>query len=282
MAIMRNLISSYVLLILSPNYFTANANGLDEPVSSNRRRQQICSCSPQQYIFQLSFNREPCAVNEIGQLSGITETECNTFHGGFTDSEFEFAADQSSESILGTYGIDTLLAGISWLDVADMELSKKEKKELIKLQRENEKQNAPRFKNAIGKSRKNVRRIQDHSSLIEVVYSARFTEVNSQGVIIQDTQVDFAPGLTDGSTLQFASVSSLLTAEVPLEVQQAFIPTDVVLFMEGLDKDDNLVLSRVAWRFGNECDGDAVVMEGGEGFGFVDFVSTNAVDFKCL
>lgn len=243
-----------------------NSDGLDiKSQITNRSLQQLCSCSPTQYVFELALDRGNCSIDEIGSLPGIQQTTCITF-GGITADEVNPA-----EYVISSADI---LASIPWIDVnEDQKSSKLEKKELMKLRKDNESLNESRTEELPVSFKESIRFLQATEAPV-IVNSVQFIEIDSSGSTLHDVKQTFIPGLVNGEVFSFTSASSLLNTDFPLTSQQTFIPETALLFIEGLNSQGQLFLARLAWRFANGCGLTENLMEGGEGFGLVDFVST--------
>ncbi|KAL3795445.1 hypothetical protein HJC23_000803 [Cyclotella cryptica] len=230
---------------------------------TKRALEQLCSCSPIQYMFELALDGGGCSIDEIRSLPGIQQTTCVSF-GGITTNQVD-----AEEYVVSSADI---LASIPWIDIDEnQKLSKQQKKDLMKLEKENESLKEGRIAEPPGSFRESIRRLQS-TEVPAIVNSVQFIEINAFGIILQDVKQSYIPGLVHGEKFSFTSASSLVTTELSLTAQQTFIPETAVLFIEGLNSEGQLILTRLAWRFGNGCGVEEHVMKGGEGLGIVDFI----------
>lgn len=187
------------ILLLSFNHSVTpierNSDGLDTKSRiTNHSLQQLCSCSPNQYIFELALNRGDCSIDEIASLPGIQQTRCITF-GGMTADEVNAA-----EYVISSADI---LASIPWIDVnEDQKLSKLEKKELMKLKKDNESHNESRTEELPVSFKESIRFLQATEAPV-IVNSVHFIEINSSGSTLQDVKQTFIPGLVNGEVFSF-------------------------------------------------------------------------------
>ena len=216
-------------------------------------QQSICSCSPRSFTLTLDF-LQGCLDNTVESNTGISSpTEC-TIEVGDPDTSTRKLEDIV---VLGI-AINTFDEK-SWNDIV-------KKKEL----------------GSSNKLRDNIRRkLQDEQATTPtIITSITFIELNALGTVINVDDQYMNGNFDNGALINLQSISSTISANIPLENQLELVPSTQVLFMEGLNAAGEEVRGRFVWNYTNSCASNAVAIRQGDELAWIQFTEVEEQIFS--
>lgn len=217
--------------------------------------QTSCSCAPRSFDVTLDLSNT-CDDNTISSNVGISQTDCTIESG----DDFAFLAKAD-----GSSSVDDIIATVPWI---------KDIKRAAKIQAR------AKIEAKQNKKRPPQRNLQGDSVPV-IITSVQFIEIDAAGELLSNSQACNVNSCIDGSTFSISSVTSQLEPGVPIEDQPGRVPETAVLFMIGLNDQNEEVRGRFVWRYTNSCAQDATTIEDGDliGFPVFDNVENQVAEF---
>ena len=132
------------------------------------------------------------------------------------------------------------------------------------------------------KLRDNIRRkLQDEQATTPtIITSITFIELNALGTVINVDDQYMNGNFDNGALINLQSISSTISANIPLENQLELVPSTQVLFMEGLNAAGEEVRGRFVWNYTNSCASNAVAIRQGDELAWIQFTEVEEQIFS--
>ena len=279
------------IALLSYSHVEASSSSIADPssnhhrIAQHRRQQELCSCSPQSYTFQLLLDNDCSASTLSRNTAGISNANCQISSEEVVDDvaddelarenwvtnnndnrnrhrrnrQLQHRLDVSNalDSVAGSYDdndddrYDTLL--LSQLQSTLPTLSSSSSSSHLLFNNENRQSTSPpAYISSI--------------LFIEFDTSGLLTIINEDDTYLTDAN------LSNGTLLTYPSISTQLNTEQPLDEQLDKVPGGAGLFIFANNEIGELVLrSRVVWEYDLNCNVELNMV--GESLGWIGFVS---------
>ena len=223
--------------------------------------QTLCSCAPRSFDVTLDL-LNTCDDNTLSSNVGISQTDCTIESG---DDVPAFLEEQADGKVDGLPSIDDIIATVPW--IKDIKRTAKIQAR-AKIAAKQDKEGPPQ------------RNLQGDSVPV-IITLVQFIEIDAAGELLSNTQACDVNSCIDGSTFSITSVTSQLEPGVPIEQQPGRVPETAVLFMIGLNDQNEEVRGRFVWRYTNSCAQDATTIGDGDliGFPVFDNVENQVAEF---
>jgi len=214
----------------------------------------ICSCSPRSFTVTLDL-LQSCLDNSVESNAGIlSPTEC-TIEAGDPDTPVRKLEDILS--LIGTpenrneYDGKYSNGNVDKVELNNANIQKDQNSNIIR--------------------RLQVQDEEQSTSTPTAITSITFIELNSLGTVINVDDQYTNGNFDNGSSISLTSISSTLSANIPIENQMELVPTTQVLFMEGVNAAGEEVRGRFVWNYTNSCASDAIGIQQGDDLAWVQF-----------
>lgn len=250
----------------------------------HRRQQELCSCSPQSYTFQLLLDND-CSTSTLSRnTDGISNANCQISSEDVVDDGLardDWANDNNNRyrrnRHLHRLDVSNALDSIAGYD--DDDNNRYDALLLSQLQ-----STLPTLSSSQHLLFNNEDRQSTSTTLTSPAYisSILFIEFDTSGLLTiineDDTYLTNA-NLSNGTSITYPSISTQLNTNIPLEEQLDKIPGGAGLFLFANNDNGELLLrSRVVWEYDLNCNVELNMV--GESLGWIGFVSISKF-FNC-
>ena len=282
------------IALLSYSHVEASSSSIADPssnhhrIAQHRRQQELCSCSPQSYTFQLLLDND-CSTSTLSRnTAGISNANCQISSEEVVDDvvddglarenwanndnndnrnrhrrnrQLQHRLDVSNalDSVAGSYNdndddrYDTLLLSQLQSTLPTLSSSSSSSHLLFNNEdRQSTTSTSPAYISSI--------------LFIEFDTSGLLTIINEDDTYLTDAN------LSNGTLLTYPSISTQLNTELPLDEQLDKVAGGAGLFIFANNEIGELVLrSRVVWEYDLNCNVELNMV--GESLGWIGFVS---------
>ena len=283
------------IALLSYSHVEASSSSVVDPssnhhriIAQHRRQQELCSCSPQSYTFQLLLDND-CSTSTLSRnTAGISNANCQISSEEVVDdvADDELAREnwvtnnndnrnrhrrnrQLQHRLDVSNALDSVATGYEDNDDRyDTLLLSQLRSTLPTLSSLSSSSSSHLFFN-------NEDRQSTTSTSPAYISSILFIEFDTSGLLTiineDDTYLTNA-NLSNGTLITYPSISAQLNTELPLDEQLDKVPGGAGLFIFANNEIGELVLrSRVVWEYDLNCNVELNMV--GESLGWIGFVS---------
>ena len=273
---------SYSRVVEASSLSSSSATVVDHPHHLvHRKQQELCSCSPQSYTFQLLLDND-CSTSTLSRnTDGISNANCQIS----SEDDDGLARDDWANGNNNRYrrnrhlhrlDVSNALDSIAGYD--DDVNDRYDKLLLSQLQ-----STLPTLSSSQHLLFNNNEDRQSTTAISPAyISSILFIEFDTSGLLTiineDDTYLTNA-NLSNGTSITYPSISTQLNTNIPLEEQLDKVPGGAGLFIFANNDNGEIVLrSRVVWEYDLNCNVELNMV--GESLGWIGFVSISKF-FNC-